>query len=138
MAWKYQYPVFDKIVRVLSVLAIVLVGFGHLFPQNPAATGQSAFDLFDRAEYALPDGSLPYICLAYRSAEPDSPRQDGVGQDCPACRIVSAILLPVPAAGLKVREPYARVVFPKAKEPVHADEPVFRNTPARAPPVLIG
>ncbi|MBC08319.1 MAG: hypothetical protein CMO10_18740 [Thalassospira sp.] len=123
-----------NVVRALCALALVLVGFAHLVPQFPQGNASQP----DLSFYALPDGSIPYICSAAFPTGADDEPASGLTQDCPACRIISSIVLPVPQPGLKVREPYARIVFPRAQEPVHLAEPVFADISPRAPPVLIG
>ncbi|NIY75090.1 hypothetical protein HED22_05485 [Thalassospira sp. HF15] len=135
MTSKFKNPLAGNVVRALCALALVLVGFAHLVPQFPQGNGAGKLDL---ASYALPDGSIPFICSAAYPTGTDDEPASGLTQDCPACRIISSIVLPAPEPGLKVRDPYARIVFPKAQEPVYLAEPVFQDISPRAPPVLIG
>ncbi|HUH49258.1 MAG TPA: hypothetical protein VLZ56_05310 [Mycoplana sp.] len=76
-------------IRLVCALALVLVGFAHKVPAAAAAASQIEF-----ADYILPDGSFPVLCLSGHN-------EDGGGSDqllnaCEACLISSAILLPVP------------------------------------------
>lgn len=139
MTRKSKHPLASNVTRALCALALVMVGFAHLIPQfsqgNGAVNGAGKTDL---SLYALPDGSIPFICSAAYPAGADDEPASGLTQDCPACRIISSIVLPVPQPGLKVREPYARIIFPEAQEPVDVAEPVFQDISPRAPPVLIG
>jgi hypothetical protein len=136
---KLYCSIFDGLVRILCVLALVMVGFAHVFPQARAqAIVAQIATSFDITQFALPDGVVPYICSAPENSDPvKSPQDSGWGQDCPACRIVAAFLIPRPGPGLKVREPYAQIVFSPAKASVCWAESVFEETSPRAPPALI-
>lgn len=135
MTRKSKHPLAGNVICALCALALVMVGFAHLVPQFPQGNGAGQPDL---AYYGLPDGSIPFICSVANPTGADGEQGSGLTQDCPACRIISSIVLPVPQPGLKVREPYARIVFPRAQEPVYLAEPVFADISPRAPPVLIG
>lgn len=52
-------------VALLFAIAMSLVGFGHAWP----ALGKA-----DLADYALPDGTLPTLCLAQTDQAPDQPK----------------------------------------------------------------
>ncbi|WP_417847071.1 hypothetical protein [Thalassospira povalilytica] len=139
MTKKLYCSIFDGLVSILCVFALVMVGFAHVFPQARAQANvaQIATSL-DITQFALPDGVVPYICSAPENSDPvKSPQNSGWGQDCPACQIVAAFLMPRPGLGLKVRKPYAQIVVAPAKASVCRAEPVFHETSPRAPPVLI-
>jgi len=80
---------------MLCALSLLLVAFAHQPLVSSAAA--SAYAGVDIAEYVLPDGTLPSLCL------------DG-GEDghhsfvnhCEACRIVSSVVLPSPFDGYVV------------------------------------
>lgn len=131
MTSKSKHPLAGTVIRTLCALALVMVGFAHLVPQFPQDSGAGQPDL---SFYALPDGSIPFICSAANPTGADDEPASGLTQDCPACRIISSVVLPVPQPGLKVREPYARIVFPTAQEPVYLAESVFADISPRAPP----
>ncbi|HSO46633.1 MAG TPA: hypothetical protein VLQ68_01760 [Rhizobiaceae bacterium] len=76
---------FNLATRIACAVALVLVALAH----RPAVSVAA-----DLSAYALPDGSIPALCL---------PGEDG-GNDiagdagCEFCRISSAVLLPAPPA----------------------------------------
>lgn len=79
------------LTRIFCALALLFVGLSHQPPALSAPTLTPA----EIAAYTLPDGTLPVLCL---------PSEDGAGKNhshdfgsgCEACRLASAILLPVP------------------------------------------
>ena len=82
-------------VRMLCVLSLLLVAFAHK-PLLSSAEA-SAYAGVDVAEFVLPDGTLPSLCL--------DGEQDGhhsVASHCEACRIVSSVDLPSPFDGYVV------------------------------------
>ena len=93
------------LVRMLCALSLLLVAFAHKPLTSPAAA--SAYDGVNIAEFILPDGTLPDLCL--------SDEEDGhhsAFNHCEACRIFASVDLPSPvdvfvvnllrpAAGLK-------------------------------------
>ncbi|MBO1024859.1 hypothetical protein IPU75_09030 [Ochrobactrum sp. SD129] len=114
-------------IRILSVLALMLVAFGHK-PVTLASPEQLLL-----AEYVLPDGSYPILCITDHAVD-----QDGHDRDqhlhnsniCDACRISSAFLCPTPApsTGAAPNVAAADIVVPS--------EPILRQTayPPSAPP----
>ena len=80
------------LVRMLCALSLLLVAFAHK-PLISAATASAYADV-NVADYILPDGTLPELCL--------TDEEDGhhsVARHCEACRIVSAVDLPSPLGG---------------------------------------
>lgn len=72
------------IIRVAIAVALLTAGFAH----RPAVGEMSAPDL---AIYALPDGSLPDICLTGSDGDPDG----DASKKCEFCRwAASAAVLP--------------------------------------------
>lgn len=113
-------------VRLFCALALLFVGFAHR-PMAYAAPSSA-----ELSAYALPDGSLPDLCL---------PGMDGKGKNqgaepCYACILVSGMALPLPAPA--IGQPLAAtstIVFvwrPEAFQH-HLFPP---NAAPRAPPVL--
>ncbi len=93
------------LVRMLCALSLLLVAFAHKPLTSPAAA--SAYDGVNIAEFVLPDGTLPDLCL---SDEADG--HHSTYNHCEACRILASADLPPPvdafvvnllrpAAGLK-------------------------------------
>ena len=74
-------------LRILCAVALLSVGFAHkaVVLPAPAAADLSAF--------ALPDGSLPLICLGADPSSDDG-KSSVAGNGCDACRIAASVLLP--------------------------------------------
>ena len=114
-------------LRILCAVALLSVGFAH----RPAfATQPTAIEL---AHYVLPDGTLPDICLNDRV---DGKVKHAFPVKCEACRIGSAMLVPVPAdpggAGLD----YRLVAAPPLVESTLPSRRERPGAPPRAPPLL--
>lgn len=76
-------------VRMLCALSLLLVAFAHKPLISSAAA--SAYTGVDVAEFILPDGTLPDLCL--------SDEEDGhhsALNHCEACRIIASADLPAP------------------------------------------
>ena len=69
--------------RLALALALVLAAFAHR-PASPTPSGMSVWEL---AQYVLPDGSLPSLCL------PGEEHRFG-GHHCEFCLIAGAVLPP--------------------------------------------
>lgn len=103
---------------IALTVALVGVGFGHRMV---------APDRLDLTAYAMPDGTLPQLCL------------DGSGHDqtaeapCPACTIVAAFLLPTQVAPAPILLAANMADWPA---PVALLRPMHqpRAPPARGPP----
>lgn len=114
-------------LRILCAVALLFIGFAH---QPASATAPTALEL---TQYVLPDGSLPDLCL--------NDRVDGKATHvtlvkCEACRIGSAMLVPVPADIEGVALVFRSVAaFPLVEEalPSRRERP---GSPPRAPPFL--
>ncbi|MEN5275495.1 hypothetical protein ABE527_00950 [Brucella sp. TWI432] len=114
-------------IRILSVLALLLVAFGH----KPVIF--AAPEPLLLAQYVLPDGSYPVLCITDHAVDQESHDQDQHLHNsniCDACRISSALLCPLPAAstGAAPNIAAAEVIFPS--------EPILKQTiyPPSAPP----
>lgn len=119
------------IVRVLCALSLLLVAFAHKPLVSPATA--SAYAGVDVAEFVLPDGTLPDICL---TGEDDGPHHFA-GNHCEACRIVSSVDLPPPFDGyLVIRRSAA--AEQTAPQDVRFTRPFLRaNASPRGPPRII-
>lgn len=117
----------DRAVRIILALVLVLVGLSH---QPPQAVGQ--LPAAEVAQYVLPDGSLPDLCIS--SDEGENPHRLA-GSVCDACLISSSTLLPMPADRIGRHMGIVLAVF----SPVNQHESYRRlflpNTAPRAPPV---
>ncbi|MFN3718280.1 MAG: hypothetical protein ACK4UW_05165 [Rhizobium rhizophilum] len=119
---------FDRAIRMICVVALVLLGLAH----RPVAAPAPQLSPDEIAALMLPDGSLPELCL---------PSDDGKGKphtaasDCEACRISAAVLLPAPADAVGKRMTMtASVVLPQPAE-AHFRQLFPPDTHPRAPPV---
>ncbi|AKI01404.1 hypothetical protein IMCC20628_02708 [Hoeflea sp. IMCC20628] len=77
------------LVRMLCALSLLLVAFAHKPLISSAAA--SAYAGVNVADYVLPDGTLPDLCL-----DGEGTGKHGVASPCEACRIVSSVDLPSP------------------------------------------
>ncbi|WP_420414376.1 hypothetical protein [Roseibium sp.] len=74
---------------VLALIGLaVLTVFPVLTAPRVVAAAQSNFEL---AQYRLPDGSLPYICVIGAG---ESSQEDGSSRHCPLCTLCEASILP--------------------------------------------
>ncbi|MBU2329199.1 MAG: hypothetical protein KJ755_17915 [Alphaproteobacteria bacterium] len=119
---------FDRAIRMICVVALVLLGLAH----RPVLPPAQQFSPDEIATLTLPDGSLPELCL---------PSDDGRGKThaaasaCEACRISTAVLLPSPADAVGKRMAMAAtLVLPQPAE-AHHRQLFPPDTHPRAPPV---
>jgi hypothetical protein len=113
-------------VRILCVIALLFVGFGH----QPIALAQSA--PVELSAYLLPDGTLPIFCLTDTDGSQKGKHLHA--QPCDACRIGAAALLPPPADS--VGQPFeaanvVAVIPPAGMEPRRV---LTANASPRGPP----
>lgn len=79
---------FGVLLRIMCAIAFVCVGFAHKpLVQTPQITG-------DLAQYTLPDGTLPVLCLP--TDDGHSKTDHGLGSGCEACRLTATSLVPTP------------------------------------------
>lgn len=117
------------LVRLLIILALALTAFAHrAAPDNaPPAT--------DFLAYALPDGTLPVLCLT-ESGDADSDHHKGSAA-CEFCRIAGAIAVAVPPALHSAPIDAAKRVSPVALAGLVRGEPAFwPAAPPQGPPSL--
>ncbi len=119
---------FDRAIRMLCVVALVLLGLAH----RPAVSPAPQFSTQEIAALTLPDGTVPELCL---------PSEDGKGKihaaasDCEACRISAAALLPVPADAVGIRMPLASAIILPQPAEAHYRQLFPPDSHPRAPPV---
>jgi len=80
------------LVRMLCALSLLLVAFAHK-PIVSSATA-SAYAGVNVADFVLPDGTLPDLCL-----DSGGTGEHASAGHCEACRIVSSVDLPSPFDG---------------------------------------
>ena len=127
--WRIRMS-FDRAIRMLCVVALVLLGLAH----RPAVSPAPQFSPQEIAALTLPDGTLPELCL---------PSDEGTGKshmassDFEACRISAAVLLPAPADAVGSRMPLiAAVTLPQPAE-AHDRQLFPPDSHPRAPPVSV-
>lgn len=119
---------FDRAIRMICVIALVLLALAH----RPAVPSTPQLSPQEIAALTLPDGSLPELCL---------PTEDGkakghtASSDCEACRIAASALLPAPADAVGIRMPLiAAVTLPQPAE-AHYRQLFPPDSHPRAPPI---
>lgn len=120
-------PVSRLFVRLLTVLSLALIAFGH----QPLRLGEAG-DV-DLAAYVLPDGSLPALCL---SGEGGTDGSTGAASSlCSACLLTGSFhLCPPPAASLP--DPGESHVLLAGLEAQVGVRPAFSpSAPPTAPPL---
>ena len=75
-------------VRFLSALSLILVAFAH----QPFDFSRP--DIPDASAYALPDGSIPVICVTLPGEKGNA--QVTHGLPCGACLVAGSIVVPMP------------------------------------------
>lgn len=110
---------------MLCALSLLLVAFAHTPVISPAA----AYAGVDIADYILPDGTLPDLCL-----DGDEDGHHSVSNRCEACRIVSAVDLPSPFDGYVVNR-LGALAEQTAPRQVRFPQPFLRpDASPRGPP----
>jgi hypothetical protein len=98
-------------VRILCALALVFVGFGS----QPDLSEAGDLTPAELAQYQLPDGSFPILCITYKDA--DGKIHGNVHAPCSdTCQMVTAVLVPQAPATSSVHRPFifANAIAPKA------------------------
>ncbi len=118
-------------VRILCAVALLFVGFAH----QPVVATADEISPLEIAQYRLPDGSLPILCITYKDAD-GKVHGKAYAPGCETCRIASAAVLPTPSTDV-----YERLVSPRGEIVVAKSEAFYRqlyppNTGPRAPPIL--
>jgi hypothetical protein len=85
-----RLPYFEQwIVRLICAIALLFIGFAH----QPLVIATDAGPI-DLAEYALPDGTIPTLCLTF--TDDKGQKHDMVHQHgCEACRISASAPSPL-------------------------------------------
>lgn len=116
---------------MICALAILFVGFAH---QPPTIAEISPFDI---ASYALPDGSLPILCVT--ESDSDGSQKDkskhSHTQGCEACRIGASTLLPQPADDFGRKIALARLTTTRLFASIPQRRVLSPGAPPRAPPI---
>jgi len=116
-------------IRILCVIALVFVGFSHkLIAPSPSAP-------VDIASYALPDGTLPFLCIGGQSSDSDA--NAALFASCEFCRISTAVVLPDNIV-VPQQVSFVTTILPATPARVDSRKPA-PATPAtpRAPPFVV-
>jgi hypothetical protein len=117
-------------VRILCAIALVSVGFAHQVPAAAASPSGPA----DYSAYALPDGSLPTLCVTVTDETGKSQHGADHNHGCEACRISATAMLPSPADLSGAPLGYAVAEATPLRAAVFHRDPFPPNTGPRAPP----
>ena len=119
---RFQAKMIRTLLVVLLALALGLVGYGHrlILPDAP-----------DLSAFAMPDGTLPALCL---DGGQDDQRQT-VQAPCPACVISAGLQIP-PMVALPVVVLSGEIIEWPAPAAVHGHAHPVRAPPARGPPSI--
>ena len=117
------------VLHILCGLALLLVASIHQPPQAPGTA--SGFDL---AEFVLPDGTIPDLCL---TGDGGDDRGSALlhRHGCEACRLTALPDLLPPAGDLFVPAEYHRLAFIRLDDAGPPLNPPRYRAPPRAPPV---
>ena len=114
-------------LRLLCAMLLVVLGFAH----RPVTASAMPMDV---SAYALPDGTMPTICIPDESGGKTG---KDIGQRCEACRISSAATLPAPPGESdEVTHVIEHMAFVLAPERFHRLN-FPPNAPPRGPPALL-
>lgn len=106
---------------VLLALALGMVGYGH----------RMALPALDLSAYAMPDGTIPVLCLVGGQESSKSAAE----APCPAC-VISAMLQMPPVGTLPAVDLTATLIEWPAPASVSGMPPPARAPPARGPPMV--
>ncbi len=113
----------DTATRIACALALVFVALAH----RPAAGYMPA----DLSAYALPDGSVPSLCLPSEEGNGGAAKDTG----CEYCRLAAATILPAPAAEL-IPAPLTGEAIDALTEAWSRKRPEFGTRSVRGPPTI--
>ncbi|NTJ61640.1 hypothetical protein G6M50_29095 [Agrobacterium rhizogenes] len=119
------------LVRILCAMALLSVGFAH----QPIVAVADEISPIELAQYRLPDGSLPVLCVTYKDADGKVHGKAFV-PGCEACRIASAAVLPAPPSDICGRFTSLREDIVVAKAEAFNRQLYPPNSGPRAPPIL--
>jgi hypothetical protein len=128
---KKHFGTTQWMVRIICALALLFVGFTH----QPPISNADELAPAELAQYQLPDGTLPVLCVTYKG--PDGKEHSkSHAPGCEACRIASAALLPMPPTEICEHLAFiGRDVLAPKTEAFHR-QLYPPNTGPRAPPIL--
>ncbi|MHC5231491.1 hypothetical protein [Brucella sp. LJL56] len=125
-----QYRV-SLAIRILSVFALMFVAFAH------KPVDLNALDSYQLAQYKLPDGTYPVLCIGDHSSDPSQKDHDKhlSNTSCEACRISSAFLCPAPAGSSSAVPHIAMADGIVPPQPILRHSTYPPSAPPQAPPL---
>lgn len=119
-------------LRILCAVAFLLLGFAH----KPPVVDASPIPASEIADYILPDGTLPVLCLPSEDGTAKHNHPDS-GTFCEACRLAASTILPTPVDTLGA--PILREIVHISSQGHDLARPltVSSGTSARGPPLPI-
>ncbi|WP_063978366.1 MULTISPECIES: hypothetical protein [unclassified Ensifer] len=118
----------QQVTRMFCAMAVLLLGFAHQAPAGATALSATA-----RAQFALPDGSLPDLCLPTAADDDGNGKQLSHSHFCGACRIFWAHL-PAPADAARTIVRKSETVLPPEQPIASARSQLPPNASPRGPP----
>lgn len=119
------------LVRILCAVALLSVGFAH----SPAVSSAAELTAVELAQYRLPDGTLPVLCVTEKT--PDGKEHSKAYMPgCEACRISAAALLPTPPTEICEHLAFVRDDAVVARNEAFRRQLYPPNSGPRAPPAL--
>lgn len=116
-------------LRIFCALAVFALSFVH----HPPVTQARGIPQADLAQYTLPDGTIPVLCLTLADDGSGTVKHVAVSE-CAACRIGNAVLLPAPVDLNGERLSFAAApLWPPVDGPT-ASQRIADDAPPRAPP----
>lgn len=117
-------------VRILCALAFLLLGFAH----KPPVVEAGPIPASEVADYILPDGTLPVLCLPSEDGTAKHHQHES-GTFCEACRLAASTILPTPVDTLGA--PILREIAHVASQGHDLARPstISSGTSARGPPL---
>lgn len=100
MACGSARPLLRNLFTALLALCVVALGFAPHASQPAAPSSQAALAAaagIDLSLYALPDGTLPDLCLTLHGDEPGG-HGGHQSPHCPVCTLAKSLLAPAPEA----------------------------------------
>lgn len=119
------------LVRILCAFALLSVGFAH----QPIVASADEISAIELAQYRLPDGSLPVLCVTYKDAD-GKVHGKAYAPGCEACRITAAAVLPAPPTEICEHFASVRGDIIVAKSEAFHRQLYPPNSGPRAPPLL--
>ncbi|MFK3664367.1 hypothetical protein ACI2JN_03815 [Ochrobactrum teleogrylli] len=119
-------------IRLLSVLALMLVAFAH------KPIDLNAPDSYQLAQYQLPDGTYPVLCIGDQGEKQNHQGHDKhvSSESCEACRIASGFLCPTPESST-APSPHVAITHCFAPPQLALFRSVYPpSAPPQAPPIV--